>query len=96
VNARKRRLFGYLDLRRSPLTPDPQTDAISHAMAMVAVPVVFGAVGWWIDSRIGTSPVLLLALAAFGIAGSFLSAFYRYEARIARLDEGKPWTRRIS
>ena len=33
-------------------------------------------------------------LATLGVIGSFASAYYRYEARMAEHDEGKPWTRR--
>jgi len=73
--------------------PSADNDALSHAMAMVAVPAAFGLAGWWIDSKIGTGPVLLLLLAAFGVVCSFASAFYRYERRIADHDVGKPWTR---
>lgn len=76
--------------------PSADNDALSHAMAMVAVPAAFGLLGWWIDSKIGTSPLLLLLLAAFGIVCSFASAFYRYERRIADHDAGKPWTRSAS
>ena len=31
-------------------------------------------------------------LATLGVIGSFASAYYRYEARMAQHDEGKPWT----
>jgi hypothetical protein len=33
-------------------------------------------------------------LVTFGVVGAFASAYYRYEARMAQHDEGKPWTRR--
>lgn len=75
--------------------PPASGDALSHGLAMIVAPVSFGALGWWIDTRLGTSPILLLALAAFGVAASFASAYYRYEQRIARHEDGKPWTRRF-
>jgi hypothetical protein len=40
--------------------------------------------------------VLLLAFAAFGVAGSFASAFYRYDRKIKTHEAGKPWTRRAA
>jgi F0F1-type ATP synthase assembly protein I len=82
--------------RRVTLNPEPSNDALSHGLAMVAVPVVFGLLGSLLDGRIGTAPVFLLVFAAFGVAGAFASAFYRYEARINRQEAGKPWTRRNS
>jgi len=62
-------------------------------MAMVAVPALLGSLGALLDGAIGTGPIFLLAFAAFGVVGAFLSAFYRYEARIAEQDAGKPWAR---
>jgi F0F1-type ATP synthase assembly protein I len=73
--------------------PSADDDAISLAMAMVALPVALGLLGWWLDSLLGTGPILLIALAAFGVACSFASAWYRYERRIAQHDAGKPWSR---
>ena len=73
--------------------PSADDDAISLAMAMVALPVVLGLLGWWIDGLLGTGPVLLVLMAGFGVACSFASAWYRYERRIAEHDEGKPWAR---
>jgi uncharacterized membrane protein len=63
---------------------------------MVAAPTVLGLLGAWIDSLVGTAPVLLLVFAAFGVAGSFASAFYRYEQKITKQEVGKPWTRRAA
>jgi hypothetical protein len=73
--------------------PDARSDVLAHGMAMIAAPVCFGLFGSWLDGRLGTSPVFLLALAAFGVVCSFASAYYRYEYRMARHDEGKPWAR---
>ena len=63
-------------------------------MALVAFPALLGLLGAWIDSRTDTRPLFLLVLAALGVIGSFASAFYRYEARMAQHDDGKPWMRR--
>ena len=83
-----------LRVRRRPRSvPNASDDAFSYAVAMVIVPVLFGFLGSWLDGRLGTHPLFLLALAAFGVACSFASAYYRYEARMARHDAGKPWTR---
>jgi hypothetical protein len=75
--------------------PAPGTAGpLSHGLAMIGLPVLLGFLGSLLDARLGTRPVFLIALAAFGVAGSFASAFYRYEARVARQEAGKPWTRR--
>ena len=76
--------------------PTPSNDALSYGAAMVALPLVLGLFGAWVDGIVGSSPVLLVVFAAFGVASSFASAIYRYEARIAVHEEGKPWARKAS
>jgi hypothetical protein len=73
--------------------PTAENDALSHGMAMVAVPVAFGLLGWVVDGWLGTGWVLTVLFAAFGVACSFGSAWWRYERRIAQHDDGKPWSR---
>jgi hypothetical protein len=73
--------------------PTAENDALSHGMAMAAVPVAFGFVGALVDSALGTGWIFLACFAAFGVACSFASAWWRYEQRIAQHDEGKPWAR---
>ena len=69
-------------------------DALSHAAALVVTPLILGLLGLWIDHLVGTAWVFAAVFAAFGVLGSVTSLYYRYEARMAELDEGKPWTRR--
>ena len=76
--------------------PGAASSPASHAMAMVAVPVLLGLLGAWLDGLAGTRPLLMLLLGGFGVACSFASAYYRYERRMARHDEGKPWARKES
>ena len=80
-------------MQRLQSIPSPSNDAFSYAVAMVLVPVLFGLLGAWIDGLAGTRPLFLLVLGAFGAACSFASAYVRYEHRIARHDQGKPWAR---
>jgi hypothetical protein len=76
------------------LVPPPSGDALSHGLAMITAPVVFGLLGAFLDRRVDTAPIFLLLFAVFGVAASFASAYYRYEARVAHDETGKPWTRR--
>ncbi len=76
--------------------PSADEDALSHAIAMVVAPLCMGLFGAWIDSRLGTGWIFAALLGVMGAAGAMASAFYRYEARIARQDAGKPWTRRAA
>ena len=69
-------------------------DGLSQAFEFAAGPVVMGLIGWLVDLALGTGPLFLIVFAVFGVIGSFVSFYYRYQAQTARLDEGKPWTRR--
>lgn len=74
--------------------PSAHEDALSHGIALVAGPVVFGLLGAWVDHLAGTGWIFAAAFAVIGVVGSVASLYYRYEERMAKLDEGKPWTRR--
>jgi hypothetical protein len=80
--------------RKTLNVPSRQDDALAQALTLVVAPLLFGLVGWWIDSWLGTGPIFAVALAVFALVGVALSTYYRYLARSAELDEGKPWTRR--
>lgn len=74
--------------------PSSQNDALAHALAMVVTPLLMGLFGAWLDNLLGTAWVFAALLATMGVVGAFASAYYRYEARMAEHDRGKPWTRR--
>lgn len=71
-------------------------DGLAQAFELVLTPLLFGLLGFFVDARLGTRPVMTAVLAAIGIAGVVSAQYYRYTARIAQQDEGKPWTRRRS
>ena len=74
--------------------PTTQNDAFAHAATMVVVPLLLGLLGTVIDHALGTEWVFAAVLATVGVIGVSASAYYRYQARIAQCDAGKPWTRR--
>ncbi|GMU79229.1 MAG: hypothetical protein AMXMBFR46_20220 [Acidimicrobiia bacterium] len=82
------------DRERRFAVPSSDNDALSHALAMVVTPLLLGLLGGVIDNVLGTGWVFAALFATFGVLGAFASAYYRYEARMARHDEGQPWTRR--
>src|SRR6185503_577123 len=69
-------------------------DGLSQAFEFAPGPVVMGLIGWPVDVPAGTAPLFLIVFAVFGVIGTFMSFYCRYQAKAARLDEGKPWTRR--
>jgi F0F1-type ATP synthase assembly protein I len=70
-------------------------DGLTQALTLVVGPVFFGLFGAFLDSKLGTSPVLLLVFGLFGVLASGVTAFYEYRGRMELHDEGKPWTRRM-
>jgi F0F1-type ATP synthase assembly protein I len=69
-------------------------EAMAQAFEFAAIPVLFAALGWWLDSWLGTAPILVVTLSAVGFIGVSLRTIYHYKARTAKEEEGKPWTRR--
>jgi F0F1-type ATP synthase assembly protein I len=69
-------------------------DALAQAFEFAAIPVLFAALGWWLDNLLGTRPAFIVALATIGFVGVCLRTIYHYLAKTKKEEEGKPWTRR--
>jgi F0F1-type ATP synthase assembly protein I len=72
---------------------DGYGDGLTQALTLVVAPVLFGLLGAFVDSLLGTGRLFLLVLGFVGVLASCVTAYYEYEARISRHDEGKPWAR---
>ena len=79
---------------RAPAAVRVSDDGLSQAISFAAGPVILGFIGWLIDRANDTGYLFLVIFACFGLVGTCVSFFYRYQAQTARQDEGKPWTRR--
>lgn len=55
-------------------------DSLARAFELVVTPVVMGALGWVIDARLGTKPLVALFLFVFTIGYVFWKLFMRYDA----------------
>jgi len=55
-------------------------DSLARAFELVLTPVLMGAVGWFIDARLGTKPFVALALFLFTVVYLFWKLFTRYDA----------------
>jgi len=69
-------------------------DGLTQALTLVVGPVLFGLLGAFLDSRLGTAPLFLLLFGLFGVLAACVTAYYEYRGRMERHDEGKPWARR--
>ena len=68
----------------------PTTTGVEIAL----VPATFGALGWWLDGRLGTRPGLLIALLSFAVVGMFVKTWIGYDAAMRREEAGAPWAPR--
>lgn len=68
-------------------------DGMAQAVEMTLTPVLFALLGLFLDGLLGTRPVFTAGLAVFAMVGSFLRAYYHYQARCEALERSKPWHR---
>jgi hypothetical protein len=69
-------------------------DGWQQAIELTVAPVLFVLLGVWLDAKMGTRPLWTISLVLFAGAASIATAYVRFQARAAKHDEGKPWTRR--
>ena len=82
-----------MELRDRQATWEGFSNALSQAVEFVAAPLLFALLGWYLDGRFGTGPVLAIVLGLVGLAGVIARSYYWYMAKIEREEEGKPWIR---
>lgn len=80
--------------RRVPEWMAGDGDALGQAVTFVLIPVLFGLFGRWLDRQLSIEPIATLLFVVVGFVGVFVSFYYRYQARMAELEKGKPWARK--
>ena len=69
-------------------------NALALAIEMVMTPLLFALLGWALDRWLGTSPVLLIALALFGVVGMAVKTYYAYAEKMRQHEQEAPWAPR--
>jgi F0F1-type ATP synthase assembly protein I len=69
-------------------------DGLSQALSLVVGPLAFAFLGFLVDRALGTAPLFAVGLGILGFLCAAAALYYRYQAAVARDDEGKPWNRR--
>jgi F0F1-type ATP synthase assembly protein I len=67
--------------------------ALAQSLEIVATIFGFGLLGWWLDGRFGTRPVLMIVLGLVGVFAISARTYLWYRATMDREEKGKPWTR---
>lgn len=68
-------------------------DAMSKAVEVALLPVIFGFLGWLVDDWLGTSPLFLIALVVFAFAGMLVRSWAGYDAEMKRHEANAAWRR---
>ena len=82
-----------VELRERQATWNGFGNGLSQAVEMVVTPLLFALLGWFLDTRFGTGPILAIVLGSIGVIGMAARTYYWYRAEIEREEKGKPWTR---
>jgi hypothetical protein len=69
------------------------SDGLARGFELVVAPLVMGAIGWLLDSWLGTEPFLAIGLGVFGVAGVFVKLWTGYDREMRVVEAGKPWAR---
>jgi F0F1-type ATP synthase assembly protein I len=65
-----------MERERRATPADEAARSLGIGMTWVVSVVVFTGLGWWLDGRWGTDPLLTLAGALFGTVGGFLYMYH--------------------
>ena len=82
-----------MDLRERRELNNGFGNAMSRAFELAATPAIFAGFGWLIDRQLGTSPLFLLVLFFFAIAGVGYMAWKKYDAEMAAHEADAVWNR---
>ena len=66
-------------------------DAMTTAVEIAVIPVLFALFGRWLDTRFGTWPALFLVMTMLGVGGVGARAYYQYKADIAIEESAREW-----
>jgi len=59
-------------------------ETLARAFELVLTPVIFAAIGWWLDGRFGIFPALSLAFFVFAFSYEFWKQYVAYDAAMRR------------
>lgn len=59
-------------------------DALSGAFEIAITPLIFGGLGYLLDSWLGTAPVIMISLGLFAITGVFVKMWFLYDQQMTK------------
>lgn len=82
-----------MDLRERRELNNGFGNAMSRAFELAATPAIFAGFGWLLDRELGTSPLFLLVLFFFAIAGVGYMTWKQYEEEMQAHEADAVWNR---
>ncbi len=83
-----------MDLRERRELNNGFGEALSRAFELAATPAIFAGLGWLLDRWLGTSPLFLIVLFFFAIAGVGYMTWFKYEEEMKQHEADAVWNRR--
>ncbi len=74
-----------------PLAQTLNSSAGSYELVLSAA--LLGAIGWFVDRQLGSTPMFIIGLSALGFVGAVISLIYRYKADMADATSKRVGTR---
>ena len=82
-----------MDLRERRELNNGFGEALSRAFELAATPAIFAGLGWLVDRWLGTSPLFLIVLFLFAIAGVGYMTWFKYEEEMKQHEADAVWNR---
>ena len=68
-------------------------NGLSRAFELALTPAIFSGFGWLIDRWLGTTPLFMIVLLLFAVAGVGYMSWVRYEADMQARESEAIWNR---
>jgi len=63
-----------------------QSDSLSKGMEIAGTTLVFFLLGWFVDDRLGTTPLFMITFVIVALVAQFVKLYYVYNAQMTRLE----------
>ena len=63
-----------------------QSDSLSKGMEIAGTTLVFFLLGWFVDDRLGTTPLFMITFVIVALVAQFVKLYYVYNAQMAELE----------
>jgi F0F1-type ATP synthase assembly protein I len=63
-----------------------QSDSLSKGMEIAGTTLVFFLLGWFVDRRLDTTPLFMIAFVIVALVAQFVKLYYVYNAQMAQLE----------